>query len=65
MRGTAIMKHQDRRLWKVAEIAVAGALTWGILELTSSYVGRGAAWILGLAILVVIAIILLRRRQKP
>lgn len=63
MISAAITKLHLSRLRKIAEIAIACAATWILLESTSAYIGRGAAWALGLIILVAVIVALFRRKR--
>jgi hypothetical protein len=52
----------------LVQATIYGALTWAMLELTKAYLGRGPAWTLGFAILLVVTTALAnqtRHRQSP
>jgi hypothetical protein len=51
-------------LKKVAHIVIYCAMMWIALDLTRAFLGRSAAWIVGLVLLFLILIVLFRGRKK-
>ena len=49
------------KLRKIAEIVIACAVTWVLLDLTRLYVGREGAWAVGLIIIIAVIFTIYRR----
>ena len=52
------------RIIIAAQILVACAITWALLELVRNFIGRPAAWVLGVVILSLVGFALFRWRKK-
>lgn len=51
-------------LFYLAQIAILCAVTWALLDLTHMYLGRPAAWVVGLSILTLALFGLFYLRKK-